>query len=150
MAALLGNIFSGKKSAAKVVRRSNSVKKEKGEEAVVAKGAENNEQPAVKSRAIKKKDAGAYKVLLRPLITEKATDAGMFNKYEFVVAQTASRTEVKELVKKIYGVAPTKVNIIRSLGKDVRQGRKHGKTKDWKKAIVTLAQGDKIEIYEGV
>ena len=114
------------------------------------KTTEKREQPVVKSKAEKKKNASAYKILLRPLITEKATEAGMFNKYEFVVAKDTSRTEVKELVKKIYGIAPVKVNIIRSLGKTVRQGRKQGKTKDWKKAIVTLAQGDKIEIYEGV
>ena len=142
MAALLGKIFTKKKKDASVAAKVSDSKKP-----VVV---EEKEKVVAKKSEEKRTDDRAQKVLLRPLITEKATDASAFNKYEFVVANSATRTEVREAVKKIYGVAAIKVNIVRTLGKQVRHGRKFGKTKDWKKAIVTLAQGDKIEIYEGV
>lgn len=99
---------------------------------------------------MKRVDNGAYKILLMPLITEKATDLTQFNKYVFVTPISATKSEVKKTVMNIYGVKPTKVNFIKGKVKHTRQGKVSGKTKSYKKAIVTLAEGDKIEIYEGV
>ena len=61
-----------------------------------------------------------------------------------------NKVEVKKAIRTIYNVEPIKVNIANFSGKSVRYGRIKGKTKNWKKAIVTLKQGDKIEVYEGV
>lgn len=105
---------------------------------------------AARRGASKRKDYSAHKVLLRPLITEKATDLAQFNKYAFAVAKDATKTQVAEAVRNTYGVTPVKVNVVRFQGKKVRQGRQAGKTKSWKKAIITLRPEDRIEIYEGV
>ena len=98
----------------------------------------------------RKDDAGAYKILLQPLVTEKATDLMQYNKYCFLVALTANKSEVAKTIMNVYGVKPAKVNFIKKQGKRVRYGRIFGKTKRTKKAIITLRPGDKMEIYEGV
>jgi len=104
-----------------------------------------------KSKKINKHDTKeAYRVLIRPLITEKASFLKVENKYLFEVNKKANKSEIKKAVYHVYGVWPTKVNIINLQGKDVRYGRTHGLTKAVKKAMVTLKQGDSIEIYEGV
>jgi large subunit ribosomal protein L23 len=61
-----------------------------------------------------------------------------------------NKVEVKKAIRVIYKVDPVSVNIANFSGKKVRYGRRSGKTKDWKKAIVTLKSGDKIQVYEGV
>lgn len=99
----------------------------------------------------KKEDTkDAYKVLIRPLVTEKATDLAVLNKYCFEVAQNANKIEIKKAIKSLYGLEPVDIKIINLRGKRIRYGRVSGKKKNWKKAIITLKQGDKIEIYEGV
>jgi len=108
-----------------------------------------------KSKTAKKGEAraaygNAYKVLLKPLVTEKVSNLGILNKYVFAVATDANKIEVAKAVKEIYGVSPISVNIINRLGKKARYGRISGKRKDWKKAIVTLPKGETIKIYEGV
>jgi len=102
------------------------------------------------NKAKKHDDPLAYRVIMKPLITEKSTDLAQLNKYVFVVPATANKNSVAQRIFGIYGVKPVKVNIIRRPGKVVRYGRKSGTTKSYKKAIVTLAQGEKIEVYEGV
>ncbi len=98
----------------------------------------------------KRQDSNAYKMIEHPLITEKATDLANMNKYVFVVPVTANKPEVAKAITNIYGVKPTKINIIKKEGKKVRYGRKFGKRKGYKKAIATFAEGDKIEVDEGV
>ena len=98
----------------------------------------------------KKQDLSVYKILQAPLITEKVTDLTQLNKYVFQIPKTATRNEVRKKIINFYGVKPLKINIINVKGKKTRYGRTEGKRKDWKKAIVTLAPEDKIEIYEGV
>jgi len=98
-----------------------------------------------------KEDTGeAYKVLMRPLITEKATDLSALGKYCFEVSPRANKIQVKKAIKDLYNVDPVSVNIINMRGKRVRYGRIQGKRKNWKKAIIALKPGDKIELYEGV
>ncbi len=92
----------------------------------------------------------AHKVLVRPLITEKSTDLSVFSKYAFEVFPKSNKSEIIKAIENVYGVRPIKVNIVNMRGKEVRYGRVTGKTKKWKKAIITLKLGEKIEIYEGV
>lgn len=103
-----------------------------------------------KKSNLKRDDAMAYQILKKPVITEKATYLAAFNKYIFAVPVSATKSEVKKKVQNVFGVKVVKVNMIKKSGKKVRYGRRTGRTKNWKKAIVTLTPGDKIEIYEGV
>lgn len=105
---------------------------------------------SVKKDKIKKISGNAHRVLVKPLITEKITDLGVFNKYGFAVAKNANKIEVKKAIKEVYGVEPISVNMINVIGKKVRSGRVSGKKKDWRKAIITLKKGEKIEVYQGV
>ena len=86
----------------------------------------------------------AYRVLLKPIITEKATDLSALDKYVFEIAPSMNKIEVKKGVKELYSVTVLRVNIIKNMGKEVRYGKSRGRTKNWKKAIVTLKKGDKI------
>lgn len=92
----------------------------------------------------------AYRVLIRPIISEKATIGASQNKYVFEISTDANKVEIKKAVLEIYGVMPESVNIINQRGKSVRFGRKFGRTKDVKKAVVTLKKGDNIKLYEGI
>lgn len=95
---------------------------------------------------IAKKDTkNAYKNLLKPLVTEKATFAGV---YTFMIDGESNKQEIKKAIFAVYGVKPRKVNIINSIGKNVRFGKTTGTTKKWKKAIVYLNKKDKIDIWE--
>ncbi len=96
------------------------------------------------------KNDSAYKILLKPLITEKAADLATNGKYVFSVAITANKIEIAKAINQVYGVEPIAVNVINNIGKKVRYGQTMGRRKDWKKAIVTLPKGKTINIYEGV
>ena len=87
---------------------------------------------------------------MHPLITEKGSYLSSTNQYVFAVAPQTNKIEVRKAIRKVYGVDPIKVNIMNFSGKKVRYGRTEGRTKAWKKAVITLAQGQKIEIQEGL
>ena len=92
-----------------------------------------------------------HDVILRPLITEKATDQlDRHHAYTFVVAPGANKIEIKLAVEKLFNVKVSDVRTMRYRGKRRRVGRQVGKRADWKKAIVTVAEGDSIPIFEGV
>ncbi len=93
---------------------------------------------------------GAHRVLIKPLVTEKAANFAVLNKYVFVVSDNSNKLEVAKAVLAVYGVKPVAVNIVCQNGKAVSRGRIKGKRSDVKKAIVTLKKGDSIQIYEGV
>lgn len=93
---------------------------------------------------------GAFRILVKPLVTEKATELVSQNKYSFVVTREANKIEVAKAVYAVYGVKPVSVNVVAMKGKAVTRGKVKGKRKDWKKAIVTLKKGESIKIYEGV
>lgn len=93
----------------------------------------------------------AYHVLLRPLVSEKASrQQSSVNQYFFEVAINSNKIEIAKAVEAAYGIRPIKVNIIRLEGKSRRSGRTVGKQKNWKKAVVTLPKGKTITLYEGV
>jgi large subunit ribosomal protein L23 len=91
-----------------------------------------------------------YEVLRRPLITEKSTALQAMNKYAFEVADGANKPMVKQAVEKAFKVTVTGVNMVTMRGKTRRMGRREITTNPWKKAVVTLKPGDKIEFFEGV
>ncbi len=91
-----------------------------------------------------------YEVLRRPLITEKNTKLQEQNKYAFEVAEKANKPQIKQAVEKAFKVKVTTVNVIKVPGKMRRVGKLPTQTPSWKKAIVTLQPGDKIEFFEGV
>jgi large subunit ribosomal protein L23 len=91
-----------------------------------------------------------YAVLLRPLITEKGTLLAESGKYAFEVASQANKLQIKEAVERAFDVHVTKVNVMNVPGKMRRVGKSQGMTSDWKKAIVTLAEGERIEFFQGV
>jgi large subunit ribosomal protein L23 len=97
-----------------------------------------------------RKYGNAHKILVKPLITEKAANLGILNKYVFAVYVKANKIEIAKAVEEVYGIKPVSVNIVNIQGKTVRYGRKTGRRKDWKKAIVMLPKGKTINIYEGV
>ncbi|KKR91656.1 MAG: 50S ribosomal protein L23 [Parcubacteria group bacterium GW2011_GWC2_42_12] len=110
---------------------------------------------ATKTKQVKKGQTraaygNAYKILVKPLVTEKVSNLGALNKYVFAVASDANKIEIAKAIKEIYGIKPLGVNIIKILGKQTRYGKISGKRKDWKKAIITLPKGETIKIYEGV
>jgi large subunit ribosomal protein L23 len=98
----------------------------------------------------KKGTGNAYKILIKPVVTEKATNLVAENKYAFVVANDANKIEIAKSVKAIYDVDVLDVNIIRVNGKKVTRGRIRGKRNDFKKAVVTIAKGQSLSLYEGV
>jgi large subunit ribosomal protein L23 len=89
-----------------------------------------------------------HEIIVRPLITEKNTNLMVYNKYSFEVLRESSKPEIKNAVETIFNVTVTKVHTINVRGKLKRRGREVGYTRDWKKAIVTLAPGERIEIFE--
>lgn len=91
-----------------------------------------------------------YEVLRRPIITEKNTALQEQDKYVFEVDGRANKHQVKQAVEKAFKVKVTSVNMITVPGKTKRFGRHQVKTSSWKKAIVTLGAGGKIELFEGV
>ena len=105
---------------------------------------------SIKTKIQKSVASQAFRILIKPLVTEKASVLGTENKYAFAVAIDANKIEIAKAVKEIYGIKPTAVNVIRMDGKLTRTGRSKGQRKDWKKAIVTLPQGKAIQVYEGV
>lgn len=92
-----------------------------------------------------------YLIIERPMVTEKSVTAAEAGKYTFKVNPDANKIEIREAIEKIYKVHVTKVNTVTVRGKSYRLGRvKQRKRPDWKKAVVALQPGEKIEIFEGV
>ena len=89
-------------------------------------------------------------VLIRPLVTEKTTAMMQDNRYTFVVPLKANKVEIRQAVEHAFKVKVEAVNTIRVEGKVKRMGRFAGKRSDYKKAIVKLAPGERIEFFEGV
>jgi large subunit ribosomal protein L23 len=85
-------------------------------------------------------------ILVAPRISEKASHLATQNKYVFNVAKNANKVEIKKAVESAYKVKVLQVNILNTEGKHRNYGRTSGRMSDFKKAIVTLRQGDKIEM----
>ena len=91
-----------------------------------------------------------HDVIKRPVVTEKTTGAMEANQYTFEVDLRATKTQIKQAIEQIFNVKVVKVNTSRVPGKVRRRGRTEGRTSEWKKAVVTLREGDRIPIIEGL
>ncbi len=89
-------------------------------------------------------------VLIKPIISERSMDLLEQNKYSFYVNPAANKIEIKNAVEELFNVKVTDVNTMNVKGKLKRVGKYVGRTARRKKAIVTLKQGDKIEIFENM
>jgi large subunit ribosomal protein L23 len=94
-------------------------------------------------------------ILLKPIVTEKMTSQGdKFNRYGFIVAKNANKLQIRKAVEDLYGVTVDSVNTMRYGGKvktrNTKSGFLVGKTVSVKKAVVTLAEGNKIDFYSNI
>jgi large subunit ribosomal protein L23 len=90
----------------------------------------------------------ARDVIIRPVVSEKSYAGLEQNTYTFLVDKRSSKTEIKEAIQQIWGVNVTSVRTLNRKGKVKRRRWTTGKRADEKRAIVTLAEGDRIEIFE--
>jgi len=88
-------------------------------------------------------------IVLKPVISEKAYNLSGQNKYTFKVDKRANKVQIKKAIEEIFNVSVIGVNTSMVRGKLRRRGLTRGYTPDWKKAVVTLKPGQKIEIFEG-
>lgn len=91
-----------------------------------------------------------YEVIVAPVITEKATLAGEHNQVTFKVAKDATKPEIKAAVEKLFDVKVTAVNTLTVKGKTKRFRGRLGRRSDWKKAVVSLAEGSSVDVGAGV
>jgi large subunit ribosomal protein L23 len=90
-----------------------------------------------------------HDVLVRPLITEKNTMLMNLSKYCFEVNRVANKLQIKEAVQTLFSVEVSAVNVSTVPGRMRRVGKSRGMTSPWRKAVVTLKPGQRIEIFEG-
>ena len=95
------------------------------------------------------------KILLKPIVTEKMTAQGeKFNRYGFVVEKTANKLQIRKAVEELYDVTVVDVNTMRYIGKSktryTRSGVNTGKTNAYKKAVITVAEGEVIDFYSNI
>ncbi len=150
---------SAKVSSDKEDEKRDEIKREPGKQSMkelyteekVDKSKKVIDDKSGKKGEVKAKKYGhAYRILIKPLVTEKVSTLGAENKYVFQVAKNVNKIEVTKAVTEVYGIKPISVNMINAKGKKVRYGRISGRRKNWKKAIVTLPEGKSINVYEGV
>ena len=143
------NVVSAKKQDSKAPSQSKKKKVTKSD--LNKKSSKVVKKKLDQSQKTKKTSKGeAYRILKRPVVSEKAAMAEANGVYTFVVANDANKPNIKKAIKQVYGVIPKKVRIINVEGKKVRFGRQFGRRSDWKKAIITLAKNQSINIHEGV
>ncbi|MFH0906715.1 MAG: 50S ribosomal protein L23 [bacterium] len=150
MSSLLGKILKrketeGTKPIEKMPAKKQVLSREKSEKLTVA---------GIKKQLVKqiitKSAHQAYEIIKGPHITEKSTVLAEQNKYVFRITSRANKIEIKKAIKALYGVKTESVHIIHSAPKKRRLGRSQGWSKGlkhgYKKAIITLKQGEKIEV----
>ena len=92
-----------------------------------------------------------YSVIKKPVVTEKSTIAREEeNKYLFEVDRGATKIDIRNAVERVFKVSVVDVHTINVSGKKKRVGRVVGRRRNWKKAVITLAPGNSIEVHEGV
>jgi large subunit ribosomal protein L23 len=95
----------------------------------------------------------AFSTIVRPVVSEKSTVLGEQGKYVFEVAPSANKIQIKHAIEEAFSnkkVQVASVNILHVSGKQRRRGRSVGMTRSWKKAVVTLRAGQRLDLFEGV
>ena len=95
-------------------------------------------------------DLHPFEIIRRPVVTEKSTMLQDLNRYTFEVAPSATKHQIKEAVQEAFNVSVASVNTMTVRGKRKRFGPRLSKPRSWKKAVVQLAPGSVITIFEGV
>jgi len=128
-------------AAKKVAKKAPAKKAVLKEKKIKAKKA-----PLTNKKIVKKEFSDAYKILRRPMVTEKAFNlSGALNQYVFEVKNESTKNEIKKAIQDLYGVRVSRVNIMNVSGKKRRVGKHEGFTPSYKKAIVFLPAEEKIE-----
>jgi len=129
------------------IKASRSVKKSPVKKAVLKEKKIKEKKAPVENRKIVKKEfSDAYKVLRRPMVTEKAFNlGGQLNQYVFEVSNESTKNEIKKAIQNLYGVKVNRINIMNVSGKKRRVGGREGVRPGYKKAIVFLPAEEKIE-----
>ncbi|MGW8379169.1 50S ribosomal protein L23 [Streptomyces sp. ODS28] len=122
--------------AAKAARKAKATR-------IAAEGKQTVETPASKAFS------DPRDVLVKPVVSEKSYALLDENKYTFIVAPNSNKTQIKQAVEAVFSVKVTGVNTINRQGKRKRTRTGYGKRADTKRAIVTLAEGDRIDIFGG-
>ena len=89
----------------------------------------------------------AHEIIIRPVVSERSSSEMEQNKYTFEVHKDANKFQIKDAVEEIFGVKVTRVNTLIVKPKTKRVRYVAGKTRSWKKAVVTVAEGQSIEIF---
>lgn len=89
-------------------------------------------------------------IILRPIVSEKSYKQIEKGKYTFAVHPEAEKVEIARAVEELFNVSVTKVNTMNMKGKPKKRGYTRGKTSEWKKAVITLQEGQRIEVFEGM
>jgi large subunit ribosomal protein L23 len=132
--------MKGKKPAA--AKKATSKKADKAEETTAVA----TEAKAARGPLAREGAGESYRILVRPVMTEKTAMQLAQNQYTFVVAAKATKVDVARAISDLYGVKPTQVRIVNLEGKMVRFGRTMGREKNTKKAVVTLKKGDTLSL----
>ena len=135
-----------KKEEKKESPKENIVSDEKKETKVVNKKKEAESAPSIRKAG----NELPYKFLVEPWVTERTHNIMSLGKYVFRVHKRANKMGVRRAIESAYGVTVEKVNIINIPSKSRRSGRSVGTKPGFKKAIVSLKEGDKIDLFEGV
>lgn len=90
-----------------------------------------------------------YSIIKSTIVTEKSNNVAKNNTYTFVVERDANKLEIKEAFQTIFGVEVKSVNTLNYMGKTKRTGQRIGRRQDWKKAYVTLREGQSLDLSEG-
>ena len=89
-------------------------------------------------------------IIIQPIVSEKSYDHMADGVYQFRVANNANKNEIKDALKAIFNVTAIKVNTTTVVSKPKRRGVFQGSTTSYKKAVITLKEGDKIDFFEGI
>ncbi len=133
-----------KKAVKKTATKAASPKKAK-----VEAGSKDVQTDAVKI-APATLGGNSWRVLATPRVSEKAAMLASHGTYVFNVPLSSNKVEIRKAVEALYGVHVASVRTVRGIGKMAGRGRVRGQRSDWKKALVTLKSGEKIELYQGV
>jgi large subunit ribosomal protein L23 len=105
------------------------------------------EAPKAAKKAAPETTGDAFRVLVRPLVTEKSTALAKESQYVFEVAPKANKIEVKTAIKAVYGVDAVRVRVMTILGKPLRTKSGYARRSTWRKAIVTLKKGETLDVF---
>lgn len=126
--------------------KKDASKKQASKDTDVVKDTTKKEVKKAETKTAAKATGNAYRVLLAPMMTEKTVRQEVSGQYSFRVAKSANKIEIKKAVNAVYGVMPERVRIVINKPRNIRFRAKKGVQGAWKKAIVTLKKGDKIDL----